>query len=90
MMGNPTQVRRKLMGNLSRLFIGNPSDGFQSRWSIRMAKIERSPAEDSHFIYISDAHMDGYVPIHQKKDLLTLIKLASESLQMLEERDATT
>ena len=54
-----------------------------------MAKIERSPADESHFIYISDAHMDGYVPIHQKKDLLTLIKLASESLQMLEERDDT-
>mgnify|MGYP003135490762 FL=1 len=54
-----------------------------------MAKIERSPADESHFIYVSDVHMDGYVPIHQKKDLLTLIKLASESLQMLEERDDT-
>tara|TARA_R110002153_G_scaffold50507_1_gene142101 strand:- start:327 stop:488 length:162 start_codon:yes stop_codon:yes gene_type:complete len=53
-----------------------------------MAKIERSPAE-SHFIYVSDSHVDGYVPIHQKKDLLMLIQLASESLQMLEERDDT-
>lgn len=57
-----------------------------------MAKIERSPADESHFIYVSDSHVDGYVPIHQKKDLLMLIQLASESLQMLEERDrdATT
>ena len=54
-----------------------------------MAKIERSPADKSHFIYLSDSHLDGYIPIHQKKDLLTLIKLASESLQMLEERDDT-
>jgi hypothetical protein len=78
------------MVNLSRLSIGNQSDGFQSKWSIKkMAKIERSPADESHFIYVSDVHMDGYVPIHQKKDLLTLIKLASESLQMLEERDDT-
>ncbi len=86
-MANLIQVRRKSMGNLSRLSIGNQSDGFQSRWSITMAKIERSPAEDSHFIYVSDSHVDGYVPIHQKKDLLMLIQLASESLQMLEERD---
>tara|TARA_R110000851_G_scaffold276840_1_gene429907 strand:+ start:117 stop:281 length:165 start_codon:yes stop_codon:yes gene_type:complete len=54
-----------------------------------MAKIERSPAHESHFIYVSDSHVDGYVPIHQKKDLLMLIQLASESLQMLEERDDT-
>ncbi len=51
-----------------------------------MAKIERSPAEESHFIYVSDEHMDGkWIPIHSRKDLLLLIKLASESLQMLEE-----
>ena len=50
-----------------------------------MAKIERSPAEESHFLYVSDSHVDGYIPIHSKKDLLMLIKLASESLQMLEE-----
>ena len=54
-----------------------------------MAKIERCPADESHFIYLSDSHLDGYVPIHQKKDLLMLIQLASESLQMLEERDDT-
>ena len=54
-----------------------------------MAKIEKSPAAGgSHFIYVSDEHMDGkWIPIHQKKDLLMLIKLASESLQMLEERN---
>ena len=52
-----------------------------------MAKIEKSPAEESHFIYVSDEHMDGkWIPIHSKKDLLMLIKLASESLQMLEEK----
>ena len=51
-----------------------------------MAKIERSPV-DSHFIYVSDNHVDGYIPIHQKKDLLMLIQLASESLKMLEERN---
>jgi len=89
MMGNLTQVRRKSMGNLSRLSIGSPSDGSLSRWNITMAKIERSPADESHFIYLSDSHLDGYIPIHTKKDLLTLIKLASESLQMLEERDDT-
>jgi|ETNvirenome_2_60_1030617.scaffolds.fasta_scaffold00109_7 hypothetical protein len=50
-----------------------------------MAKIERSPAEESHFLYVSDSHIDGYIPIHSKRDLLMLIKLASESLQMLEE-----
>tara|TARA_R100000005_G_C4956807_1_gene175042 strand:- start:604 stop:780 length:177 start_codon:yes stop_codon:yes gene_type:complete len=49
-----------------------------------MAKIERSPV-DSHFIYVSDNHVDGHIPIHSKKDLLMLIKLASESLLMLEE-----
>ena len=53
-----------------------------------MAKIERSPAEESHFIYVSDTHMDGkWIPIHSRKDLLLLIKLASESLQILEEMD---
>jgi hypothetical protein len=51
-----------------------------------MAKIERSPTE-SHFIYISDLHVDGYVPIHEKKDLQLLVKLANESLKMLEERN---
>ena len=50
-----------------------------------MAKIERSPAEESHFLYVSDSHIYGYIPIHSKRDLLMLIKLASESLQMLEE-----
>ena len=51
-----------------------------------MAKIKRGPVEESHFIYISDEHMDGkWIFIHSKKDLLMLIKLASESLQMLEE-----
>tara|TARA_R100001082_G_scaffold54137_1_gene29576 strand:- start:463 stop:642 length:180 start_codon:yes stop_codon:yes gene_type:complete len=50
-----------------------------------MAKIERSPVH-SYIIYISDDHMDGkWIPIHSKKDLLMLIKLASESLLMLEE-----
>ena len=54
-----------------------------------MVKIEKSPAEKSHFIYVSDSHMDGkWIPIHLRKDLLLLIKLASESLQMLEEIDA--
>ena len=54
-----------------------------------MAKIEKSPAEERHFIYVSDEHMDGkWIPIHSRKDLLLLIKLASESLQMLEEIDA--
>lgn len=49
-----------------------------------MAKIEKSPT-DSHFIYVSDEHMDGkWIPIQSKKDLLMLIKLASESLLMLE------
>ena len=49
-----------------------------------MAKIEKSPT-DSHFIYVSDEHMDGkWIPIHLRKDLLLLIKLASESLLMLE------
>ena len=51
-----------------------------------MAKIESSPAEESHFLYVSDSHIDGYIPIHSKRDLLMLIKLASESLQMLEEK----
>jgi predicted RNA binding protein YcfA (HicA-like mRNA interferase family) len=52
-----------------------------------MAKIERSPATGgSHFIYVSDTHMEGkWIPIHSKRDLLMLIKLASESLQMLED-----
>lgn len=58
-----------------------------------MAKIERSPA-CSHFIYVSDGDMGDkiFIPIYSKRDLLTLIKLASESLLMLEERkrDATT
>ena len=49
-----------------------------------MAKIEKSPT-DSHFIYVSDEHMDGkWIPIHLRKDLLLLIKLASESLLMPE------
>ena len=54
-----------------------------------MAKIERSPATGgSHFIYVSDTHMDGkWIPIHEKKDLLMLIKLASESLMLVEEEE---
>ena len=52
-----------------------------------MAKIEKSPAEKSHFIYVSDSHMDGYVPIYEKKDLQLLIKLASESLSLLEKEE---
>ena len=53
-----------------------------------MAKIERSPAEESHFIYVGDTHMDGkWIPIHTKKDLLMLIKLASESLMLVEEEE---
>ena len=52
-----------------------------------MAKIEKSPAEKSHFIYISDLHVDGYVPIYEKSDLQLLIKLASESLSLLEKEE---
>ena len=54
-----------------------------------MAKIERSPAAGgSHFIYVSDTHMDGkWIPIHTKKDLLMLNKLASESLMLVEEEE---
>lgn len=50
-----------------------------------MAKIERSPS-NNHFIYVSDVHMGDkiFIPIYSKRDLLTLIKLASESLLMLE------
>ena len=49
-----------------------------------MAKIERSPS-NNHFIYVSDVHTNKvHIPIYSKEDLLTLIKLASESLLMLE------
>jgi len=52
-----------------------------------MAKIKRSPSEN-HFLYVGDVHMKGkWIPIHTKKDFLTIIKLASESLLMLEKEE---
>ena len=52
-----------------------------------MAEIKRSPSEN-HFLYVGDVHMKGkWIPIHTKKDFLTIIKLASESLLMLEKEE---
>ena len=43
-----------------------------------MAEIKRSPSEN-HFLYVGDVHMEGkWIPIHTKKDFLTIIKLASD------------